>query len=100
MPLFNLSIQHGRTLDEAKGRLEVAVSEVRARFGPMVRQVDWADGRDAVKILGNGFTIDLRVDPREVHASGDFPILAALFGDSLKARLTQVVEQVFRKQLS
>jgi hypothetical protein len=100
MSLFNLSVKHGRTLEEAKARLEMAVDEVRARFGSMVRQVEWAGGRDAVKILGTGFTIELRVDPQEIHASGDLPLLGALFGTNLTAGLKQIVQQTFQKHLS
>jgi hypothetical protein len=99
MSLVNLSIQHGRTFEDARARLETAVDEVRTRFGPLVRAVEWSAGRDAVTIVGNGFTIALRVDPREVHASGDIPILAAFFGDSFQAQLTQIVRQTFEKQL-
>jgi hypothetical protein len=99
MSLFNLTVKHGRTFEDARGRLETAVAEVRTRFGAMVRQVEWSAGRDAATIVGNGFTLALRVDPQEVHASADLPILSALFGDSLKKRLTQIVEQTFQKQL-
>ncbi|HMB02495.1 MAG TPA: polyhydroxyalkanoic acid system family protein [Isosphaeraceae bacterium] len=99
MSLFTLSVKHGRTLEEARARLEMAVDEVRARFGSMVRQVEWAGGRDAVKILGTGFTIELRVDPQEVHASGDLHFLGALFGTTLTAGLKQVVQHTFLKRL-
>src|SRR5512135_3156378 len=100
MPLFNLTVKHGRTLEEAQARLEMSVDEVRAQFGSMVRQVEWAGGRDAVKILGTGFTIELRVDPQEVHASGDLPLLGALFVRTWTAGLERIVQQTFQKQLS
>jgi hypothetical protein len=99
MSLFNLTVKHGRTFEDARGRLEMAVNEIRTRFGGMVRQVEWSAGRDAVSILGNGFAIALGVDSQEVHASVDLPILASLFGDSLKEKLTQIVEQTFQKKL-
>ncbi len=33
MSLINLSVKHGKTLEEARTRLELTVNEVRARFG-------------------------------------------------------------------
>jgi hypothetical protein len=95
MPMFNLSVRHGRTLDDARARLETAVGEVRARFGPMVRRVTWSDDRRSVHVEGAGFMADLRVDEQEVHASGDFPALAALLGRPVEAGLKQIVQQTF-----
>jgi hypothetical protein len=96
MSLINLSVKHGRTIEEARSRLETAVAEVSRNFGAMIRHVEWADDRNRVRIDGTGFGIEMWVDAQEVHATGDIPILGGLLGSGLK----QIVQQVFQKKLT
>ena len=98
MSLFNLSVKHGRTLDEARARLDTAVDEVRARFGPMVREVEWPTVAMRSRSWATGSPIDLRVDAQEGTPRGTSGF-RRLFGDSLTTRLTQIVEQTFQKRL-
>ena len=55
MPLLNLTVQHGRSLDDARRGLETAVQRISGQFGPLVRRVAWAPDRDRVKLEGAGF---------------------------------------------
>src|SRR4051812_25688879 len=98
MPMFQVSVRHGRTQDDARSRLETAVGEVRARFAPMVQRVDWSADRNAVTVHGAGFVVEMRVDAHEVHVSGDIPLLGALFGKSFEAGVRQIVDQTFGKK--
>jgi hypothetical protein len=100
MPLISLSVQHGQSLEDARGRLETAVHKVMSQFGGLVRQVIWTDDRRRVRLDGRGFWLELWVDAQEVHATGDIPLLGALLGKSLRTRLTQILQQSFRKQLT
>jgi hypothetical protein len=97
MPMFHVTVKHGRTLDDARARLGAAVEEVRGRFGPMVQRVDWSADRTAVTVAGGGVVVEMRVDPQDVHVSGDIPVLAALFGRSVEAGVKQIVQQTFAK---
>ncbi len=96
MSLINLSVKHGRTLEEARSRLEMAVAEVSRSFGAMIRHVEWAAEGSRVRIEGTGFSIEMWVDAQEVHAAGDIPILGGLLASGLK----QIVQQVFQKKLT
>jgi hypothetical protein len=51
MPLIDLTLQHGRTLDEARRRLEMTVNEVTGKFGSMVQRVEWAADRSRAKLM-------------------------------------------------
>lgn len=97
MPMFQVSVRHGRTTDDARARLGAAVDEVRARFGPAVRRVDWSADRSQVTVAGAGFVVEMRVDDQEVHVSGDIPLLGALFGRPLEAGVRQIIDQTFGK---
>jgi hypothetical protein len=99
MSLINLSVKHGRTLDEARTRLETAVAEVSRSFGPMIRRVEWTADRAGVRIDGSGFWVEMRVDAQDVHATGDIPILGGLLGGPLVSGLKQIVQQTFQKKL-
>ena len=99
MSAFNVTVQHGQTLDEARRRLEAAVQQVSSQFGAMVRRVEWTADRNRVKLEGVGFWAEMWVDPREVHATGDVPILGGLLGSSLGTGLKQIVQQTFQKKL-
>ena len=99
MPLINLTIQHGRTQEEAGHRLETAVHEISAKFGAMLRRVEWAADRNRVRLEGVGFWVEMWVDAEAVHATGDAPILGQLFGSPLTSRLPHIVEQIFQKRL-
>jgi hypothetical protein len=97
MSLINLSVKHGRTLDEARARLDVAVAEVSRNFGALVRRVEWAPDRTSVRIDGTGFWLEMRVDAQDVHATGDISVLGALLGSPLASGLKQIVQQSFQK---
>jgi hypothetical protein len=99
VPLINLTIQHHQTQEEARRRLETAVHEISAKFGTMVRRVEWAANRNRVKLEGAGFWIELWVDALAVHVTGDAPLLGRLLGGPLGSRLKQIVERTFQRQL-
>lgn len=100
MPLISLSVQHGQSLDEARSRLEAAVERVMRQFGAFVREVIWSSDRSKVRLDGRGFWLELWVDIRDVHATGDIPLLGALLGNRIGAGLKQILQQTFRKQLT
>jgi hypothetical protein len=99
MPLISLTVQHGRTQDEARRRLETAVHQISAQFGTMLRRVEWAADGNRVRLEGAGFWIELWVDALAVYAEGDAPILGRLLGGPLGSRLKEIVERTFQKQL-
>ena len=99
MPLINLSLQHGRSLEEARSNLETAVHEVQHRFRTFVQHVEWSADRSWVRLDGTGFWIELRVDAQEVHVSGDIALLCGLLGGPLATGLKQIVQQTFQKKL-
>ena len=99
MSLIDLSLKHGRSLDEARISLEKAVNEVRGRFGAMVQRAEWSTDRNRVRIDGTGFWVEMTVDEQHVHATGDIPFLGGLIGGPLAAGLKQIVEKTFQKKL-
>jgi hypothetical protein len=100
MPLINLSVKHGRTLDEARDQLEAAVQKVSSQFKALIRHVTWAADRTQVRLDGVGFWVEMWVDVQEVHVSGDMPLLGGLLGSPVATGLKQIVQQTFRKKLT
>ena len=45
MSLIQVKVEHGRTFEEARDRLALAVQEIQNRFGVMVRRVEWSPAR-------------------------------------------------------
>ena len=99
MPLIDVTIPHGRTMEEARQRLETAVHQVSVQFGAAIRRVEWAPDRNRVKLEGVGIGLEIWVDAREVHAMGDIPVLGALLGGPLASTLKQIIRQTFQKSL-
>ena len=62
MSMINLSVKHGRTLEEARSRMETAVHEVHSLCRALVRQVVWSTDRNQVRLDGVGFWVEMRVD--------------------------------------
>jgi hypothetical protein len=100
MPLIDLTLQHGRTLEDARRRLESTVTEVHDKFRSMIQRVEWAADRNRVKLDGVGFWIEMSVDAQAFHATGDIPILGRLLSGQMTAGLRQIVERIFQKKLS
>ena len=48
MSLIQVKVKHGRTFDEARDRLALAVGESRPGSASMVRTAEWSPGRDSV----------------------------------------------------
>ncbi len=96
MPLINLSVDHGQTLDVAKAQLAKAVGDTTSAFGALVQRVDWSDGRDTVTLSGRGFEVRMWVDAHKVHATGDLPLLGRLLAKPFEA----IVRKAFPKQLT
>jgi len=97
--LIRLTVQHGRDLPEARQRLEMAVAEIHARFGTFVQRTEWSEDRNLVKMFGPGMEVEIRVDDRDVHFTGDMPILGKLLGSPLLKGLKGVIEDKFQKRL-
>jgi hypothetical protein len=97
MPLVSLSLAHGRTQEEARRRLETVVGEISGRFG--LGDIEWSADRNRVKLEGIGARIEMWVDPRDVHVTGDVPVLAGLLGGPFTSGLRQILDQAFRKRL-
>ena len=97
MPLFQLSVKHHRSAEDARGRLGVAIDEARARFGPVIQKVEWSDDKSTVTASGGGFVVTMRVDDQDVHVSADSPLLGALLGKPLESGLRQIVQKTFGK---
>src|SRR5436309_3697734 len=93
MPMLDLKIRHGRTLDEARRALELAVQRVSGQFGPLVRRVEWAPNRHRGKLDGVGVWGEMWVDAQDVHATGDIPILAGLLGSQPGPGLKPITQQ-------
>jgi Putative polyhydroxyalkanoic acid system protein (PHA_gran_rgn) len=100
MPLINLSVKHGRTVEEARRHLTTAVDKVKSQFGTLVRQVAWSADHSQVRLDGVGFWIEMWVDAEEVHASGDIPLLGQLLGSPAATTLKQILQQTFQKKLT
>jgi hypothetical protein len=99
-PLINLSLRHGRTIEEARSHLKTAVDMIASQFGALVRQVAWSADHSQVRLDGVGFWIEMWVDAQEVHASGDIPLIGGLLGSSAGTRLEQILQQTFQKRLT
>jgi hypothetical protein len=54
MPVLNLMVQHGRTLEDARRGLETAVYRVSGEFGSLVRRTEWTPDHQRVKLEGVG----------------------------------------------
>jgi Putative polyhydroxyalkanoic acid system protein (PHA_gran_rgn) len=98
MPLISLTIAHRQTQEEARRRLEMAVREVCERFGS-ISQVKWSADRDRVKLQTVGAWLELWVDDRDVHATGDMMGLGGLLRGPRMSGLKQILQQTFRKRL-
>ena len=99
MSLINLSVKHGKTLEDAKTRLEQTVAEVTSKFKGFVTTVEWNADRSQVKLIGTGFTADMRVDVEAIHLTCDIPVIGKLLGSPLVTGLKSLVEKNFQKRL-
>ena len=99
MPLIDLALRHGQTLEEARRRLETAINEVNASLGSMIRRTEWTGDRNQVKVDGVGFWVELSVDAQLLHATGDVAILGRFLGNQFVSSLKQIVERTFEKRL-
>jgi putative polyhydroxyalkanoate system protein len=97
MPLISVSLAHGQSLEEARRRLETVSTEIADRFG--IRHVEWSADRSRVKLVGAGARVDMWVDVREVHVTGDIPALAGLLSGPMTSGIRQILDQAFRKRL-
>jgi Putative polyhydroxyalkanoic acid system protein (PHA_gran_rgn) len=97
MPLFNLTVKHGRTQDAARAELARAIEEVQARFPGMVQRVEWSADRNSVRVSGAAFWAEMRVDPVEVHVTGDVPFLGSLLAGPIQAGLKQIMHRHFEQ---
>jgi hypothetical protein len=97
MPLIEVNVAHGQTLEEAQRRLETAVQEATQRL--QLSRVEWSADRRHVKLEGFGARVSMWVDAQVVHVTGEFPSLGIL-GDTIGSGLRQIIERTFLRQLS
>src|SRR5438067_707352 len=99
MAVLNLTLKHGTTLEDARAKLAEAVQQVQSRFGAFVQRVGWTADRNAVKLAGTGFDVEMRVDPVELHVVGDIPFLGQLLAGPVMSGVQGILQQTFHKQL-
>jgi putative polyhydroxyalkanoic acid system protein len=99
MPLINLTVQHGQTLDEARRRLELSVNQITAQFGSLIQRIEWAADQTRVKLTGAGFWVEMSVDAVALHATGDIPILGQILAGPMSSGLRRILERTFQKKL-
>jgi len=99
MSLINLSVKHGRSLEDARQQLDKTVQELTQRFGSFIQQVQWSPDRTGVKLTGSGVTCDARVDAQDVHVRVELPALLGMFSQQLVGNIKEIVNQNFTKQL-
>jgi hypothetical protein len=97
---MHLSVQHGKSLDEARELMGRAVGQAQAQFGALVQRVEWSTDRDSARLIGTGFEVAMRVDPREVYVSVDVPLLGRLVGNPLLTGLKGILQNTFQKRLT
>jgi hypothetical protein len=100
MSLINVSMKHGRTLEEAQTHLETAVHKVQSQFGSLIRQAAWSADRNQVRLDGMGFWVEMWVDAQEVHVSGDLPMLGRMLGSPVATGIKRILQQSFQKKLT
>jgi hypothetical protein len=93
MPPVNMSVEHGQTWEVARSNFEKGIEAARTRFAVWIRRVDWSDDRTSARLSGPGYTLELSVDPREVHARGHLPIFASFLEAPVKAFLKKTFEK-------
>lgn len=97
MPSISVSVAHDQSLDEAQRRLEAVVQEISRRFA--FRRIDWSPDRRRVELEGLGARLDMWVDARDIHVTGELPGFGALLGGPIASGLKQLLERTVRKQL-
>lgn len=100
MSLISLSLKHGRTLDDARARLETTLADVTSKFGVMIERTEWSADHNAAKIYGRGFEVDLRIDATDLHVTGDIPLFGKLLGSPLMKGIKGSLERTFQKRLT
>ena len=100
MSLINLSVKHGRTIEEARQKLELAVDDVSTKFGSFVQRVEWTDDHNQVTISGIGFKVEMHVDSEAVHVIGDIPLVGKLLASPIVTGLKSALENRFQKRLT
>jgi hypothetical protein len=98
MPLIEVNVPHGLTLEEARQRLETAVHRVSTQFGAVIQRTEWARDRNRVRLQGAAVKVEIWVDARDVHATGEI-LGASLLGAPLASALKQVIQHTFQKRL-
>lgn len=97
MALINFSIEHGRSPAEAKERLREAIAEVERKAQSLIKQVEWAADETAVRIVGTGFEVRVRVDERMTYVEGEIPWVAKLLGSQAVTHVKQILIEAFEK---
>jgi hypothetical protein len=99
MSMINLSLKHGRTLEEARLRMAKVVADVNTRFALLVNSVIWSEDRNEVVITGPGFEVRMRVDEQFISLWADVALLGRLLSGPLAEVLKGLVERHFPPRL-
>jgi hypothetical protein len=95
MALIEMTVKHGRTQQEARDQLQRSVTDVLGQFGAMIDKVEWTPDRNGVFMSGAGCTVEIQVDPTEVHVRGDIPFLNGLLASPFVTGFKQIIRKNF-----
>jgi hypothetical protein len=77
---INFKFKHGRSIEDASAKLHFAVDELQQRLGGVIQKAEWSENNTHVHLTAENFNADVWVDPTEVHATGDVPVLSGVLG--------------------
>ena len=101
MPGMTIVIPHALTVEEAMGRIQNLLTDIKKDYGDRVSdlQEQWSDDRGEFSFRAMGFAVSgtLQVRPGEVVLNGKYPLAAVPFKSKIESMIRDRATQLLAK---
>lgn len=84
---------HNLGLEEAQGKIDQIVADIREDFGNLVSSIKWNNEKTVAQVMGKGFTGEFRVSESEVGVD----VKLKIFARPLKGKVQSKIEERMNK---
>ncbi len=92
---ISIKKEHGLSLEEAQGKIDKVVTDVKAEFSSLIKSIDWNSDKTEAKVKGKGFSGDFIVDESSVGIDVDLSFFAKPFKEKVETKINERLATYF-----
>ncbi len=92
---ISIKKEHGLSLEEAQGKIDKVVTDIKAEFSSLIKSIDWDKSKTNAKVKGKGFSGNFSVDETNIGIDVDLSFFAKPFKEKVETKIHERLTTYF-----